>query len=272
MGQKLNSNIFRVNYEKQTKSARYLAKDIEEHTKYTFNSVEINYYLNNIFRYFGLLIHSSIVLFTKKQLTILVSFYITKKSQKFFKNSSMFFKTNFKKSWTNFIEILLESLSSFTNFNLKLFLTLLNLNKQLLLKLSKFFTKTLKKKKFQLREFSKTYFFNQTINIVLLIIRLKNSSKLLSDFLIFQLKRSTKHNYFLFFFKETSILFIKSNLSRIRGIKVVINGRLKKLSRASSKKILVGNIPLNSVKADIDYNQNTLFTRNGSVGINVWIF
>lgn len=272
MGQKVNSNIFRISYEKQSKSTRYQPKDKEEHSTNTFKSVEINNYLNNIFRVFGLLVHTSIVYFTTNQLTVLVAYFITKKGQKFLKNSSVFFRTNLVKSRTNFTEIMLESLSSFTNFNIKIFITLLNLNKQLLIKLSEFYTKTLKKKKFQLREFSKTYFFNQTFNIILLIIRLKNSAKLLSEFLVFQLKGIRKHNYFLFFFKETTRLFLKSNLSRIRGIKLVINGRLKKVPRARSKKILVGNIPLNSVKADIDYNQNTLFTRNGSVGINVWIF
>lgn len=272
MGQKVNSNIFRISYEKHYKTSRYLAKDKEEHSTYTFKSVEINNYLNNIFKFFGLLVHSSIVYFTTKQLTISVAYYITKKGSKFLKNSRVFFKPKLKKSSSNFTEILLESLSTFTNFNVKIFITLLNLNKELFIKLPKFFTKTLKKKKFELREFSKTYFFNQTINIILLIIRLKNSAKLLTDFLIFQLQRLKKHNYFLYFFKETTILFLKSNLSRIRGIKLVINGRLKKVPRTSSKKIVVGNIPLNLVKADIDYYQNTLFTRNGSVGINVWIF
>jgi len=272
MGQKINSNIFRINYEKRNKNSKYLAKDQEEHSTYTFDSVEIKNYLNNLFAIFGLLLHSSAINFSANQLTVSIAYYISIKGHKFVKNSKMFLKISPQKPKTNFTEILLESLTSITNRNIKIFITLLNLNKQLLITLPKSFIKTLKKKKVELRKFSNTYFFSQTINIVLLIIRFKSSAKILTDFLILQLKILKKPNYFIYFFKQTVLLFLKSKFSKVRGLKLVINGRTSKRPRADSKKILIGNIPLQTIRANIDYNHKIFFTKNGSVGINVWIF
>ena len=57
----------------------------------------------------------------------------------------------------------------------------------------------------------------------------------------------------------------------VNGVKIVIKGRFNGAPRARSKIIQVGNIPLQSFKAKIDYSQTTSYTPNGTFGVKVWI-
>ncbi len=55
------------------------------------------------------------------------------------------------------------------------------------------------------------------------------------------------------------------------GIKIAIGGRIRGANIARHEKYQIGKVPLSSVKADIDYAQSPSLTRNGYVGIKVWI-
>lgn len=63
----------------------------------------------------------------------------------------------------------------------------------------------------------------------------------------------------------------KAKESGASGIKVALGGRIRGANIARREKYQIGKVPLSSVKADIDYASSPALTRNGYVGIKVWI-
>lgn len=59
--------------------------------------------------------------------------------------------------------------------------------------------------------------------------------------------------------------------SGAKGVKVAIGGRIRGANIARHEKYQIGKVPLSSVRADIDYAASPALTRNGYVGIKVWI-
>ena len=57
-----------------------------------------------------------------------------------------------------------------------------------------------------------------------------------------------------------------------QGIKVIISGRLDGADIARSEKIIEGNLPLHTLRADIDYALAEAHTIFGVVGVKVWIY
>lgn len=55
------------------------------------------------------------------------------------------------------------------------------------------------------------------------------------------------------------------------GVKVTLSGRIRGANIARREKYQIGKVPLSSVRADIDYAISPSLTRNGYVGIKVWI-
>ena len=58
----------------------------------------------------------------------------------------------------------------------------------------------------------------------------------------------------------------------VKGIKVMISGRLNGAEIARSEWTLSGRVPLHTLRADIDYAVATAHTTYGALGIKVWIF
>jgi small subunit ribosomal protein S3 len=56
------------------------------------------------------------------------------------------------------------------------------------------------------------------------------------------------------------------------GVKIVVAGRLNGAEIARSEKIVSGKVPLQTLRADIDYAGGTAATTYGSIGIKVWIY
>lgn len=56
------------------------------------------------------------------------------------------------------------------------------------------------------------------------------------------------------------------------GIKVRVSGRLGGAEIARSEWYLVGKLPLQTLRADIDYGMAEAFTDYGQIGIKVWIY
>ena len=56
------------------------------------------------------------------------------------------------------------------------------------------------------------------------------------------------------------------------GIKVKVSGRLGGAEIARSEWYLVGKLPLQTLKADIDYGFAEAFTDYGQIGIKVWVY
>ncbi len=57
-----------------------------------------------------------------------------------------------------------------------------------------------------------------------------------------------------------------------RGIKVICSGRLGGAEIARAEGYHEGKVPLQTIKADIDFAKATAFTIYGTVGVKVWIY
>lgn len=71
---------------------------------------------------------------------------------------------------------------------------------------------------------------------------------------------------------------MKMTLSKImsnrqaKGAKIQLGGRLDGAEIARSEHLEEGNLPLQTLRADIDYAKSTAHTTFGTVGIKVWIY
>ncbi|MBI5411941.1 30S ribosomal protein S3 [Candidatus Peregrinibacteria bacterium] len=57
-----------------------------------------------------------------------------------------------------------------------------------------------------------------------------------------------------------------------KGIKIQMAGRLNGVEIARDETFKEGNIPLHTLRADIDYAQVHAFTTYGAIGVKVWIY
>ena len=57
-----------------------------------------------------------------------------------------------------------------------------------------------------------------------------------------------------------------------KGIKVNISGRLNGAEIAREESLSSGNLPLHTLRADIDYARGVAHTTYGTIGVKVWIY
>lgn len=57
-----------------------------------------------------------------------------------------------------------------------------------------------------------------------------------------------------------------------KGVKITIGGRLDGADIARSETLSAGNLPLHTLRADIDYARDTAHTTYGTIGVKVWIY
>lgn len=65
---------------------------------------------------------------------------------------------------------------------------------------------------------------------------------------------------------------LKAQKSNIKGIKIQVSGRLNGAEIARSEWIREGRVPLQTLRADIDYATKRAATIYGTLGIKVWLF
>ena len=58
----------------------------------------------------------------------------------------------------------------------------------------------------------------------------------------------------------------------VLGVKIVLKGRLDGAEMARYEWGKKGRIPLQTIRADIDYAEKTAFTTYGTIGVKVWIY
>ena len=80
-----------------------------------------------------------------------------------------------------------------------------------------------------------------------------------------------RHKFLLSFLKQTLTILSASGLSKIKGVKIIVKGRLNGVPRAKHKIITIGDVPVQTISAKLDYSQTTVHNSNGSYGIKVWI-
>nr|WPW47589.1 ribosomal protein S3 [Coccidia sp. AB-2023a] len=60
--------------------------------------------------------------------------------------------------------------------------------------------------------------------------------------------------------------------SSIRGLKILISGRINGIKRARKETLKIGNLPLQNLNYNITYNLNYVKTSYGILGIKLWLF
>ncbi|MEA2064777.1 MAG: 30S ribosomal protein S3 [Patescibacteria group bacterium] len=60
--------------------------------------------------------------------------------------------------------------------------------------------------------------------------------------------------------------------SGAKGVKVMIAGRLNGAEIARTEYITLGNLPLHTLRADIDYSYRIAYTTYGTLGVKVWVY
>ena len=134
------------------------------------------------------------------------------------------------------------------------------------------FFKSIQKKTFvSLQRFANTPFLKDGIELLFHVVYNKNSAHLLAKFIAIQLKKIKRHKFFLSFLKKTLTILLDSNLSKVKGIKLIVKGRLNGVPRARHKIIIIGDVSIQSISAKLDYAQTTAHNSNGSYGIKVWV-
>lgn len=70
---------------------------------------------------------------------------------------------------------------------------------------------------------------------------------------------------------------MKQNIDKVmkagaKGVKIILAGRLNGVDIARSEKLIEGSIPLQTLRANIDYTRGVANTMYGTIGIKVWIY
>jgi ribosomal protein S3 len=134
------------------------------------------------------------------------------------------------------------------------------------------FMKSAQKKTFiSFQKFKNTLFFKEGIELLFNVVYNKNSASLLAKFIAFQLRKVKRHKFLLSFLKQTLSVLIASSLSKVKGIKIIVKGRLNGVPRAKHKIITIGDVPVQTISANLDFSQTTTHNSNGSYGIKVWV-
>ncbi len=58
----------------------------------------------------------------------------------------------------------------------------------------------------------------------------------------------------------------------VKGAKIKVSGRLDGGEIARTEQLSSGSLPLQTLRADIDYGEATAFTTYGTIGVKVWIY
>nr|QYB22898.1 ribosomal protein S3 [Nitzschia ovalis] len=134
------------------------------------------------------------------------------------------------------------------------------------------FLKSTKKKTFlSLQRFKNTTFFKEGIELLFHVVYNENSANLLAKFIASQIKKVKRQKFLLSFLKQTLTLLLESNLAKLKGIKIILKGRLNGVPRAKHKIIIIGDVPVQSLATKLDYAQTAAHNSNGSYGIKVWL-
>ncbi len=238
------------------KSKYFEATAKESHIN-IFRSLEIENYFKQLLKKKGFNLHTYRLNLSNSTLQIFISAYN--------KTSINRNNTQLKTKKTELLDKIksqniLKTLKNFTKNKLHITLKILNLNNH---NQQRNEGKTnLKLSRFKIPELEQLY---------PLILNQQNSTKLLGIFIAEYLKTTKRHNFFFNFLHKSLNLVLKQKNSKIKGIKILIKGRLNNAARSNNQIIKVGMIPLITKNQTIDYSETVAFTSNGTIGIKVWI-
>ncbi|OGN00345.1 MAG: 30S ribosomal protein S3 [Candidatus Yanofskybacteria bacterium RIFCSPHIGHO2_02_FULL_41_29] len=108
------------------------------------------------------------------------------------------------------------------------------------------------------------------ISIRLEIQEIKNpesSAKVMAESMVEQVEKRIPYRRIL---KQTLAKIISNR--QVKGAKLMIGGRLDGSEIARSEHLEEGSLPLQTIRADIDFARSTAITTYGTVGVKVWIY
>lgn len=194
---------------------------------------------------------------------------------------NVFFKTQKLLKYKKVVRSSLKKNTNYTTVN-KIFnkllankllvLNMLLINKQIDKKILK--SLFLKFKNFKNMLFSRRFnLFIDFLKLTTLFIEKKINIKTYISVLgtIFKILPKRAHSKFFFFIKHLFNILITQKDTKIKGIKFMINGKLKGKLRASSLKILVGKIGTQTISSEIDFSKVHVYTIYGCFGIKIWV-
>lgn len=165
----------------------------------------------------------------------------------------------------------LNLLHNFTQINTQTRLSFTNL---IFVNPKPFFNIRIKKQISKL--YRKESFFNDAIKLLNFIKTYPASARLLSHFILYQFNNTprSKHVVILRFFKQMLPLsiFYNDKDSSLFGVKLQIKGRFSRATRSQKNEILSGQLPLQTLKKNIDYSMAQAFSVRGTFSIKVWLF
>ena len=166
----------------------------------------------------------------------------------------------------NFFTQVFAVLNSFLGAHLNVIVNFCCVNKN-----TQFYKSTQKKTFISFQKFKNTPFFKEGIELLFNVAYNTNSANLLAKFIAFQFKKVKRHKFFLSFLKQTLTILLASSLAKVKGVKVIVKGRLNGVPRAKHKIIVIGDVPVQTIASKLDYSQITVHNSNGSYGIKVWV-
>ena len=216
------------------------------------------------------------IIFLRKSIRKSKFFFSSSKRSVLILNRKIYFLFKFLKKKSimlkkNFIYKLLSCLHLFFNKRHNIKIILQNTNKGFSHRLKNKESFILRKLVLNSRFYSRFEFFRESLHVLLHVIKVKHSSKVLTDFISLKLSILKKHNFFLTFLRRLLISLMKLNISVIKGIKVKITGRFNGAPRARSRMFKVHKIPLQNLDTPIDVSQSVSFTGNGTFGVTAWV-
>ena len=91
-------------------------------------------------------------------------------------------------------------------------------------------------------------------------------AKLLADLVAEQLEKR------IAFRRATRTVLQRAQRQNVNGIKIQVSGRLNGAEIARSEWVREGRVPLQTLRADIDYATTEANTIYGVLGIKIWLF
>jgi ribosomal protein S3 len=292
MGQKKNSTIFSLSLNNSEWKSRYIEKNVEESSSLLHKNIEVLSYLTQIFKLHGLTLHSCAIEYTQKSINFFILFFEKKTETEFFYKKHK--RKNLKKKrislvpaskntplYVNSKELIFHVVNNILIKNLSLFfkskainIKVQNLNEKFafLLRKNISYYKTVQRIPRTFKRFTKDRVFKELMKVFFIATFEKDSSKLVAKAISrYFTKHKKRHGLIITFLKKILLDLQSLKFSKIKGVKIIINGRFNGAQRSNRKIIKVGIVPLQSFVSTVSYFEDTAYTKNGTFGVKVWI-
>jgi ribosomal protein S3 len=122
-----------------------------------------------------------------------------------------------------------------------------------------------------LQKFRNISFATEGIELLFYVVHCKDSAMLLARFIRSQIQKTKRHKLLISFLKHFLTILLDSKMAIVKGVKIMIKGRLNGVPRAKHKTIIVGDIPIQTFDTKLNFYQAVAHNASGSYGISVWL-